>query len=277
LDTNQTYNAEQRALYDISRKGPYTITRGLSTNLGLTSFPNASSKYKDVIAAGRNMDPASLLPPDTDPRVIKGYKAQREVLFNQLSSDEFPVGMLHWSTSNSNRVYFTKPLSRGTITLNSTNPLDHPLIDWRSCTDPTDWAVNIAVLRKNREIMNAPAIKVLGLTETAPLGDNLQTDEELKAAMRGLIDPGGSAHPCCSAAMMPRDLGGVLDEKMRVYGVTGLRVIDASYWPLILGAAPSATTYASGEKVCNAIIRGLADATDLDVDCGYYQAGALPC
>lgn len=49
--------------------------------------------------------------------------------------------------------------------------------------------------------------------------------------------------------MMPRDLGGVFDDQLRVYGVEGLRVADISFWPMPLNGAPSATMYASAEIV----------------------------
>jgi choline dehydrogenase-like flavoprotein len=54
---------------------------------------------------------------------------------------------------------------------------------------------------------------------------------------------------------MPRELGGVLSPEMKVYGTTGLRVIDISHWPKELSGPPMASIYAAGEKAAD-IIKG---------------------
>ena len=50
--------------------------------------------------------------------------------------------------------------------------------------------------------------------------------------------------------MMKQELGGVVGDELRVYGVTGLRVVGASVFSLTTGSAPQATVYAMAEKVC---------------------------
>lgn len=88
----------------------------------------------------------------------------------------------------------------------------------------------------------------LGPVEASPFGTQLQTDEEIIAVLRQQINP-SNAHQCCTAAMLPRNLGGVVDSEWKVHGVQGLRVGDISYWPFQTSGAPMATMYASGEKV----------------------------
>ena len=58
-----------------------------------------------------------------------------------------------------------------------------------------------------------------------------------------------ASHPAGTAAMAPREYGGVVDSDLKVYGTTNLRVVDASIIPLIIGAHLQATTYAIAEKV----------------------------
>lgn len=72
-----------------------------------------------------------------------------------------------------------KPFSRGSITLNTTDPLANPLIDFGSLTD-------LALFRKNSELMATPPMQVLRPTELS-LGANLTTDAQLKTASRGLM------------------------------------------------------------------------------------------
>ena len=71
--------------------------------------------------------------------------------------------------------------------------------------------------------------------------------------LRGSLVSPTNAHPCGTAAMMPRGLGGVVDERLRVYGVRGLRVVDASVLPVIVAANLQVTMYAVAEKAADLI------------------------
>lgn len=245
---NATYDAEQFALYNTSQRGPYTITRTLSTNFISLPLQNLTSRAPDIIESARSLrGSGSFLRPDTDPAVIAGYTRQREIMLDQLDN-EISIGGLHWGTANTGTLYLFKPFSRGTVTIDSIDPLANPLVDFRAATDPADMDVAVALVHKAREIMGAPSMRVLGPKEVAPFGQLVQTDEEVKEAVRQTFNP-SNGHECCTAAMMPKELGGVVDDQLRVYGINGLRVTDISFWPMPLNGAPSATVYASAEKV----------------------------
>ena len=87
----------------------------------------------------------------------------------------------------------------------------------------------------------------LGAVEIAPGADVAADDEKLKGYVRGAITL-LIMHPCCTAAMMPRDKGGVVGVNLKVHGAAGLRVVDMSVMPLVPGTHPSAAAYAVGEK-----------------------------
>ncbi|KAI8649699.1 GMC-OxRdtase-N domain-containing protein [Fusarium keratoplasticum] len=248
LETNATYDAEQRDLYITAKEGAYTIVRGLSTTLANPPLRNTTSDWKAIVSSARVTDPTTHLPSDTHHSVKEGYRAQRKLILSQLEGPDVPVGLIHWTTGNSATITFLKPLSRGTITINSTNPLAQPLVDFRTATDPVDLDLFIALFGKNREIMATPDMQVLGPREAAPFGENVTSTEQLKDIFAARMGVTGG-HECCTAAMMPRDMGGVVDPRMKVYGVRGLRVVDTSFWPMLLTAPPLATTYAVGEKV----------------------------
>lgn len=192
-------------------------------------------------------EPAQFLPRDTHPTVVKSYELQQKLTLRQLAGDT-PMAMIHWNTANSVRTYFLKLLSRGTVAINSTNPLEPPLIDFQTMVDPVDFDLVVAAFLKNRHIMSQPTMAVLGPQEASPFADKITNEGQLKEILRGVIEP-SSAHQSGTAAIMPEELGGVVDPQMNVYGAKGLRVIDTSYWPMALTSAPTATTYASGEKV----------------------------
>ncbi|KAH6842438.1 GMC oxidoreductase-domain-containing protein [Chaetomium sp. MPI-CAGE-AT-0009] len=249
--SDPAYDAKARRLYDEETTGPYVITRGLSTNLAVPPLRDVTSNWKAIIAAARKNKYDKYLPADTDPTVREGYRLQRQLTLEQLEGAT-SVHMLSWNTDAEARIYFLRPLSRGTVTINSTDVLTPPLIDFRTMADPIDAELILTALLKNREIMSQPTMAVLGPRELSPFGENMTDAEELKRLLAAVLEP-SSAHQCCTAAMMPKRLGGVVDEKMRVHEVKGLRVIDTSYWPMVLTAAPTATTYASGEKITDSI------------------------
>ncbi|KAI0113930.1 hypothetical protein GGR51DRAFT_471387 [Nemania sp. FL0031] len=254
LDSNATYDAEQRALYDTDHAGAYTIVRSLGTNIGQLSLQLATENYSAIAAEARSRDPAASLPSDVDPTVLEGYKKQRGLIIQQFEGQDAAVGTLHWGTSSTSLIYHLKPLSRGTVNINSTDPLINPVLDYRTATDPIDLSVYVSLFRRNRELFAAPDMASLGPVEASPFGAQLQTDEEIIAVLRQQINP-SNAHQCCTAAMLPRELGGVVDSEWKVYGVQGLRVGDISYWPFQTSGAPSATVYASGEKLADVIKR----------------------
>lgn len=249
LDTNATYRAEQLELYQQHRRGAFTIVHPLSTNIASVSLCNSTSNCQDIITTIKDQDPASYLPTDIDTTVLEGYKRQIQIALSQLSSPSSPIGQIHWSTTTTSTLYFVKPLSRGSSNINLTDPLSSPVIDWRSMTNPVDLDLMLVLFRKHRDIFNQSPMQELGPIELAPFGQEIQDDGDLKAVLRHQINP-SNAHQCCTAAMMPKDLGGVIDSSFQVYGVQKLRVIDISAWPVIISAAPTATIYGQGEKVC---------------------------
>ncbi|KXH32733.1 hypothetical protein CSIM01_04226 [Colletotrichum simmondsii] len=250
LDTNKTYDAEQRALYNAQKQGAYTIVRTLSTNLAVPPLANTTSSWRDILATAKSHDPIEYLAPGTPASVQEGYKKQREIVLDQLAGQDVPLGMVHWGTGNSITLYFLRALSRGSVKINSTDPLQQPVIDFRTASDPVDFDLAVALFEKGKEIMSAPAMKILGPKMAAPY--DTASKEEMKTLLAANMSP-SNAHSCCTAAMVPKDKGGVVDTEMQVYGVKGLRVIDVSYWPMVLTAAPTATTYASGEKIADII------------------------
>ena len=179
--------------------------------------------------------------------MIKGYAAQRQQILKLYSSSSSAIGSISWNTGATTSVYQVKPLSRGTIKINSTSIFDNPLVNFGALTDPTDIELVLALIRKNRQIMAQPSLQALGPHELTP-GASLTTDAQLKAAIRAQINP-SIAHECCTLPQLPLDHGGVVDSNRLVHGLKGLRVADVSAWPFSPGSAPSATVYAAGEKV----------------------------
>lgn len=222
--------------------------RGLGSTFGTLSFKDLANASASFISDAKLRDPAASLPADEDRTVVAGYKAQREILVQQFQNPDMAVAVTAWDTFSSVMVAVLKPFSRGKITIKSTDVRTEPKLDYRTATDPSDLPIFIATLRKLRQIMSAPTMVALGPTEAAPLGAHVQSDEDFEVALRASLGP-SSAHQCCSAPMMPLKMGGVVDAKHNVYGVTGLRIADVSTFPMAVSGGPTANVYGVAEKV----------------------------
>lgn len=247
LMSNSTYADEQLALYYSKRQGAYTICRNSGNAVAFLPLPNVTKSYESIIAFARSYSSKALYPPHTDHSIIRGYEAQRNLVLDLYGSTATSVQETAFSSGPEIPLTLIKPLSRGTVLINSTNPLAPPLIDWGALTNPVDLEIMVAIIRKHRQFMATEAMMELGPVELAP-GANLTSDDQLRAALRQQTQPTWS-HLCSTCSMMKREYGGVVGPDLLVYGVHGLSVVDASIIPLIPAAHTSSTVYAVAEKV----------------------------
>jgi hypothetical protein len=117
-------------------------------------------------------------------------------------------------------------ITGGSITLNSSDPFDHPIVDFNMLSEDVDIAIMREGIRSTRRLMSAPvfADSVFGSAYPA---SNITADEDLDLFLRTAVGPYG--HAGCSAGMSPRGVNwGVVDPDHKVKGTTGLRLVDAS-------------------------------------------------
>jgi choline dehydrogenase len=250
LSANKTYADEQLALYFSKRQGPYTIVNQGGNTVAFLPLPNITTSYPSIIALA-NLQRNSIYGSSLPPTVLAGYLTQRNLVLDLYASPDASVQETGWNGGAVLPITLVKPLSRGSVTINSTSILSPPFIDWGALTYPSDIEILMASLRKNREFIASAPMQELYPVELSP-GAELVEDEELRTALRGLVTPTYS-HPCCTCAMMPRRLGGVVGADLRVHGTVGLRVVDAGIMPLIPGTHTSATVYAVAEKAADLI------------------------
>jgi choline dehydrogenase len=147
--------------------------------------------------------------------------------------------------------YWT-PKSRGTVLAQSPDPHEAPEIRLNTLAHPDDVAAFVRVVRRTREIV---ATEPFGSVITAELhpGPDVVTDAHIEAWVRSSVATTG--HPACSAAM-GSEPDSVLDEKLNVRGVDGLRVADASVFPCIPRANTNAPAIMVGERCADFIAAG---------------------
>ena len=143
------------------------------------------------------------------------------------------------------------PRSRGRVWLRTSDPGDKPRILTNSLAEPDDVAALVAGMRIAREIVAASPLAEVFVREIFP-GADADLEDDLRARVELLYHPVGTCR-------MGADEGSVVDEQLRVRGVEGLRVADASIMPLVPGGNTNAPCIMVGERAAD-LIRGRAMA-----------------
>ncbi|KAK7683859.1 hypothetical protein QCA50_013237 [Cerrena zonata] len=248
---NTTYAAEQQALYLKNRTGVLASVPGST----LAMLP-----IQAIVTPERLTELTALLD-----KAIAGFKgtalekqyAEQRKLFLDPDVPDYELTLTPGSAdsrlppddSSHNRELVTviniRPFSRGNVHLNTTNPLDLPIID-----------PNFLGITEFELAFLTDGIKfVTKLAQTAPLKDLVTsqlnpapnaTDTELAA----YIQQGTFSvwHPCGSASMLPQEQNGVVDANLKIYGTSNIRVADASIIPFEIGAHTLATVYGNALK-----------------------------
>ncbi|MGM9487545.1 GMC family oxidoreductase [Ideonella sp. YS5] len=146
-------------------------------------------------------------------------------------------------------VCLLRPKSRGTLTLASADPLAPPVIDPDFLGDPDDAARMVRGFKLMRRILQQPALAALGGRESIASAP-AQSDAEIEAFVRNHADT--VYHPV-GTCRMGRDEGAVVDARLRVHGLQGLRVVDASIMPSIVSGNTNAPTIMIAEKAVDMV------------------------
>ncbi|MEM7292408.1 MAG: GMC family oxidoreductase N-terminal domain-containing protein [Pseudomonadota bacterium] len=143
-----------------------------------------------------------------------------------------------------------RPSSRGEITLRSADPLEAPSIHPHYLESEKDRDEAIAGCRVIRQLASAPALADIIQKEFQP-GPDAESDEALLEDFRAR----GSTifHPTCTCRMSDDPAISVVDSSLRVHGLTGLRVVDASVFPNITSGNTNAPTIMLAEKAADII------------------------
>jgi choline dehydrogenase len=143
-----------------------------------------------------------------------------------------------------------RPLSRGRLWLRSADPAEHPVIDPHYLEEQADVRALLASLKLSREVGEAKALSEFRAREIAP-GPDVRTDEELlEYGMRNLI----TYHHQVGTCKMGIDNQAVVTPDLRVYGVPGLRVADASVMPAVTSGNTNAPSIMIGERAADFLL-----------------------
>ena len=146
-----------------------------------------------------------------------------------------------------------RPESKGHIHITSADPRRPPAINFNFLSSPVDAALTARAIRIARAVMTAPAMAPLQVTEMAP-GTERTTDEEIIDWVKGAAET--TYHPV-GTCKMGSDAQAVVDARLRVHGIAGLRIADASIMPTLTSGNTNAPAIMIGEKAADMV---LADA-----------------
>lgn len=141
-------------------------------------------------------------------------------------------------------IYPMHPKSRGRVSLRSADPADAPKIDPNYLSDPDDLGLLVRGIRRVREILRQSPFLPHHAFEMEP-GDARKTDEELA---EWICKGGESAYHPVGTCKMGTDATAVVDPRLVVHGISGLRVVDASIMPTLVGGNTNHPATMIGEK-----------------------------
>jgi choline dehydrogenase len=164
-------------------------------------------------------------------------------------SAERPQDGLHRFSGFTSIAYQLRPESRGEIKLKSPDPFDAPAVYPNYLATETDQRTIVAGLKLIRRILASSQMQALIEAEFQP-GPAVGSDEELLDYARRR---GGTVYHPTSTCKMGNDPLAVVDAELRVHGVDGLRVADASIMPTVVSGNTNAATIMIGEKIADLV------------------------
>lgn len=157
---------------------------------------------------------------------------------------------LHLGYGYSCHVCVLRPHSRGEVGLASADPLAYPRIDPNFLSDPRDAELMVRGVRKMLSVLRAPSLARYRTSDLYPMKDD--SDAEILSHIRARADT--IYHPV-GTCKMGIDAMAVVDPELKVRGVDGLRVIDASVMPTLIGGNTNAPVIMMAEKIADQILR----------------------
>ncbi|KAI0107836.1 GMC oxidoreductase [Nemania sp. FL0031] len=233
---NPTFFQQQNQLYMDQAAG--LLTQPGVEFLAWEKLPNATRKSfsKSTLTTLDSQYPADW--PEVEYLAISAWYGNASVLTFD------PADGTAYSTLS---VALVAPRSRGTVNIVSADASVAPAIDPRFLTDRADVEVVVGGFKRAREFYSQSSIKPVLVGPEAYPGSSVKTDAQIEAFIRRNFNT--VYHGSCTCAMGRRgDPQAVVDTQGRVFGVQGLRVVDASVFPLLPPGHPQSTVYALAEK-----------------------------
>ncbi len=183
----------------------------------------------------------------TDPQV---ERPDAQIHFAPAAGEYNDKGTMVTVPGTTATVCYLRPSSRGSVHIQSDDPTQHPAICANYLSSENDRQHLIAGVKKTRAIFASPVLEKHRTSELLP-GDNVQSDEEILDYIRR--EAVSVYHPV-GTCKMGNDGMAVVDDRLRVRGVSGLRIADASVMPTILSGNTNAACIVIADKCADMIL-----------------------
>lgn len=254
MGTNATSRISKQFEHEYSLYGSGPLALAQASFVAFLALPHVSAGASTTVAIIRSQDPLANLPQLYAPSVRDGYLHQRQLILDHLSSTEsavfeFPIN----GRADPLQALLLKPLSRGTVTLNTSDPDLRPLVDYNAFADPGDKLLIADMLNFTRALMSTATLEhELGPVAMPEPSDDISCT--IDTAIKNRLLTPSCSHQSGTCAMLPLHMGGVVDDQLMVYGVSRLSIVDSSIMPMLPGARLGSTVFAVAEKAADVIL-----------------------
>ncbi|KAJ3509775.1 hypothetical protein NLJ89_g5038 [Agrocybe chaxingu] len=173
------------------RKGPRSI--GVGNGLATVPLPDLSTRYQAIIDKAKAQNAATYLPRTYTPEQIQGFTAQRDVMLASFGKRDNGVVEIPFSGSAGNILVLMKPLSRGTVLLNTADRYAEPIVDFNANVNPVDVDIMADMLRFYRRWMQTPSMRQLTPAEQSP-GAGVSSDQQISNYLATTV----ATHTCAT-------------------------------------------------------------------------------
>ncbi|RDB27629.1 L-sorbose 1-dehydrogenase [Hypsizygus marmoreus] len=274
---NKTRDDEAWQEYQTNRTGIYNASPATLGFFPLQTFPDAFNVSELVAELDRELAAATLSPIRKKQfeiqrrHLVEGKVTQLEIAFlakGGVAHSNYPVipGRSYLTAIT----FLLRPYSTGNVHINSTDPFAAPLVDPRYNEFSFDWKVAAQWTKLASKVMLTDPIAQYVERPVQPPADTETLEQWDDFCREWTISVW---HPVGSTSMAPREIGGVVDPKMVVYGTQNLRIVDAGSMPINIAAHTVATVYAMAEKMSDIII---ADRRIQNLNANIRQQTATP-
>lgn len=254
--------------YQDSRSGPFT---GMPMSVAYLPAVDKDGALDGATVKSLVRDYLDATPVEGNPGLTAQYDELRSLLLDPKQSScqsGILASQMHFNPGKTgmseamakhmpgNYISFTAglnhPFSRGSVHIRSNSAQDAPCIDPNYLSHALDMEIIARGIQFIEKIAKqSPMSELLKPESRIPENIDVSDLESARQVARDRLFT--TFHPSCTCAMLPRELGGVVDDKVRVYGTKNLRVVDASIFPMVTLGNIQATVYAVAERAADLI------------------------
>ncbi|KAJ6498249.1 alcohol oxidase [Mycena vulgaris] len=249
LRFNSTFKIQQQELYNSSHQGILSYTPAIVAPVSLQSLIGNDGTDELLRSLTHSLESIHQTPLQK-----VQYEAQIKLLqagkVPFLNMVVFPTGGIS-SPPAANVSYITvaimqvHPFSRGSVHINSSQPLANPIINPHYLEIPFETEILVKAQQfAQRWMLSEPMGGLVESLDAPP--PSVKSDAAWQKRVTSLRH--STNHPIGTVAMAPRSMGGVVDSQLKVYGLENVRVVDAGIFPLTIGAPIQQTVYAIAEQ-----------------------------